>query len=96
MRRRALLLAPVVAVLAACGLDHGTVTAKHDQPAYTTTDFFCQPIGGNPCGWLLPMPRYVPECWSLELRDGDDTGSVCVDQGTYQRVALGQRYGGTQ
>jgi hypothetical protein len=38
------------------------------------------------------MPVKQPACWRLDLRDGSDTGSTCVDQQTWDHAQIGQQY----
>lgn len=87
-RAAALALAVLAAAAAGCGgISAGHVTAKSHTPesSYTTITT----IGGCPC---YPMTYHTPECWQLDLRDGDDTGAVCVPAQVWQAVDVGDRW----
>ena len=92
---RAAAVLALCALLTGCGgIDQGTVTAKgYDAP----TTFYkqqCLPIGNNPCGSFVMIPNEVAECWRLDLHDGDASGSVCLDQRTWDTVRVGDHWGG--
>lgn len=96
LRRRTLLtgLLPAAAlVLTGCGLDHGTVTGKGYEPSYVDYETQCMGFDAKGmCNYWMPMPYTRPECWRLDLRDGDDTGSTCVDRSTWDRIRTGQTF----
>ncbi|GJF06689.1 hypothetical protein [Pseudonocardia sp. D17] len=78
-----------VAVLGAgCGVDRGRIVGKGYDPAATYTTIMT--IGGCPC---YPVVDTEPECWRLDLRDGDDTGSVCVDRRAWDAAYVGGYWG---
>lgn len=79
--KRVLLLIPVLACLSCT--TSGTVTSKGYDAAYSGVHI----IGGCPC-----YPYTVPECWRLDLVDGEAGGSVCVDKSTWDQVQIGQYY----
>jgi hypothetical protein len=87
-------LAPGLLALAGCGLDHGVVTAKTHKPesTYLMTTINCNGYPNQTCTPEV-HPETDPECWGLALRDGNDTGSVCIDQARWDRVQVGQHYG---
>lgn len=84
-------LAAAGVVLAACGgPTSGTVIGKqYDAPStYFITS--CSLIGKVTV--CTPIPEEQPECWEIDLKSGDDTGSVCVDQKTFSAAIVGQHY----
>lgn len=89
--RRVVPLAALAVAVAACGVDHGTITAKVHDPE---SEYTCQ-VGSVPVG-QVPVPIFgtcvAPECWRLDLRDGDATGSVCVPEGRWREADVGQRW----
>jgi hypothetical protein len=95
--RKAITLAAVAAgavlALAACGLDHGTVTGKHYHPSFTyyTTQCFSYSTKGV-CTMSLPVPVTESARWELDLRDGDKTGSTYVDEHTWDTTRVGSLY----
>lgn len=94
-RRAALLgLAPLALLaLTSCGLDHGTVTGKTYEPSYVYYVPQCISYSSRgTCRLSIPVPEKQPACWRLDLRDGSDTGSTCVDQQTWDRAQIGQQY----
>lgn len=95
---RLLLTVPLLA-LSACGINSGTVTAKTHADAYSNTYYVDQCFAYDKnmnCTVNMPMPQteYVPECWGLDLRNQDKTGSVCVDQATWNATEIGSRFNG--
>lgn len=46
------------------------------------------------CSVWMQLPIEQPECWRLDLIDGDDTGSACVDETTWNTVRVGQPWSG--
>ncbi len=84
------LLVPALAgamVLTGCSsLNHGTITGKEYRSPYV---------------WMMPMsigktiiflPEQEPAHWVLDLKSGKQTGSVDVDQPTWDRARIGQAY----
>lgn len=99
MKRVLVAVAAVAVIAAGCSsLDHGTVTAKQFDPGYYTTDLICAAYGtgsqAGVCRLWLPYQEWVPECWRLYLKSGNDTGSQCVPESTYQHYQIGQTYPG--
>lgn len=80
--------------LSACGISSGYVTQKAYDPESTYTYMACAvydtKTGG--CAVWMPEEGVTPECWRLELRNADKTGSVCVDQTTWDRITVGEHY----
>jgi hypothetical protein len=88
--------------LTACGssLDHGTITGKkyvpekhwtYEQPIYMT---HCYSTGKTTSCYqsltgFMPIPETDPECWRLSLRDGKETGHVCVSKAAWEKAKIG-------
>jgi hypothetical protein len=81
-----------VLTLAGCGLDHGDVTGKRFKPSEPYTTFVCMPIGSNPCAMQAPIVEQTGDCWEIDLRDGTDTGTQCIDQAAWGRVHVGDHW----
>lgn len=92
-------LAGLVALLAAtCGgvgwvliedaqdPDSGTIISKQYSPA--TSTMVCSPVGKTTICNAIP----IPECWQLTFHDGDDSGDVCVDPVTWERIEVGSEW----
>jgi hypothetical protein len=89
-------------ILTGCGsdLDHGTITSKqyepedhwtYQQPQYMTN---CTTVNKvTTCSQTLtgfiPIPMTDPECWRLNLRDGKETGHVCVSKEAWNTAKKG-------
>lgn len=96
MKKLALLALPL-AVLAACSsVTSGIVTGKEHVPenSYTCETGSIPINAGN--GVTVTIPIYGtctdPECWQIDLRNGDDTGSVCTDENTWNNLYVGQNW----
>lgn len=85
--RTAALLILAATAVSCSSMTAGTVTGKGYDPSYSYTTITT--IGGCPC---YPMVNEVAECWRLDLREGDDTGSVCVAPADWENVQIGQRW----
>jgi hypothetical protein len=96
--------AALAGLLTACGgIEHGEVISKkyvpendwtYMQPMYTTQ---CTPSGKTTsCTQVLtgfiPIPMTDPACWRLNLRDGDDTGHVCVSEKAWNEAKVGEQW----
>lgn len=92
-------LLPVMLLLAGCGgITSGVVVAKQYTAPYSYTYYEMQcfaydTTGGCTVNMPMPMTEDEPECYELDLRNQDKTGSVCVDQATYNKINIGDRYG---
>jgi outer membrane biogenesis lipoprotein LolB len=98
-------LAAACLLLAGCAapLAHGTITGKHYEPAEQHTQM--EPIYGDRCttsgkrtscsttitGWF-PQSTTTPECYRLDLRDGQQTGHVCVSPDEYAHARTGGKW----
>lgn len=78
-----------IQLLTGC-VDKGIVISKEYDASYTWFSTQCVQIGNNACGTMTIVPHFEPECWRLDLRDGADTGSVCVDRNMWGQVRIGQ------
>ena len=93
----------LLAGCAAPALTHGTITAKQYKAA--TTHMVNSPVYGTRCSgsgtmkhcytavtaWI-PEQRTTPECYSLALRAGKRTGSVCVSPAEYAAATVGAKW----
>lgn len=71
--------------LTACGgPDKGTVIGRSHQPA---TTHYVVGTSGHP-GHIV----FMPESWTLVLRDGKNTGSKDVSATTWGNCSPGERY----
>lgn len=84
-----LLIAFQIVVLVSIGLfvwansiKSGYVINKSHHNAYVSTS-----CNKNDC-----TTAHVPESWSLELSENDDTGWINVDHDTWLRYEVGQHY----
>ena len=90
------------AALSACtDVTSGVVVTKDHKDAYTYTYYVnqCYAYDKNMmCTMNIPMPQTSeePECYELVLRNADKTGSVCVDQATWTRTNVGDRFDGSR
>ncbi len=85
----------VVLLLAGCAarMTAGVVTGKRYEPPYTTTMMMCAGYTAQgSCSVWVPYTSTYPERFVLELRDGEDTGSVGVSREVYEETAVGDRY----
>ena len=48
---------------------------------------------GNGCSSMIVTTVVTPECYTLYLREGDETGDVCVDVRQYDQIKEGDFYG---
>ncbi|MFG3710143.1 hypothetical protein [Micromonospora sp. NPDC047730] len=89
--------------LAACAVTSGTVTGKQHEPARewatyeTDYDTRCTGTGSSRRCTQVPdgvdaVEHATPECYRLDLKHEDATGSVCVDRETFERVQVGDHY----
>ena len=94
MKRFAILL---VVLLAGCSApDHGKVTDRQHTDAWVQIIPGQPPIcGGNPPSCTPGMPMQMipwPESWSIEITNGDDSGSRDVDRDTYNKCTVGTMF----
>jgi hypothetical protein len=92
----------LVLVLSACGISKGYVYSKFYAPAYTQfTAGYCLGSGSSrrcvpasftyyPAEYIL----YLTSCGTLETSGQCQTGSIEVDEYTYDHTQVGQYYGG--
>jgi hypothetical protein len=88
--------------LTGCGSDieHGEITGKKYVPEETST--YMQPITTVQCSGsgtsqvcqsvitgYIPIESTDPECWRLNLRDGEKTGWVCVSEKAWDKAKKG-------
>jgi hypothetical protein len=82
------------ALLTACGgVSEGRVEGKTYYPESGYYTSICASYNQQgACTVSVPMWNVIPECWGLELYNAGETGTVCVDKETYDRVKLGERW----
>jgi hypothetical protein len=79
--------------MAACGVDEGTVTGKGYEAPYTYYVNTCTGYNAKgACTVWIPIPHTAPECWRLDLDDGENTGSECVSKQEYDYFGPGDFY----
>lgn len=67
----------------------GTITKKEYIPESSyTTMMYC----GQNC-WM-PVINTDPECYKLNLKNNDKTGSVCIDENRWKTVKVGDWWNG--
>jgi hypothetical protein len=91
--------------LTGCGSDveHGEITSKKYVPENSWT--YMQPITTQQCTGsgtsqicqsivtgYIPIDMSDPECWRLNLRDGDETGHVCVSEKAWNKASKGDQW----
>lgn len=95
----AVLTAVLVLLLVACsGITSGRVTGKHYEEAYYYTTQICSGYNAQgTCSMWVPIINYMDERWVLDLENTQgDTGSVSVDEETYQVTEIGSVYNSPQ
>lgn len=96
MRRLASLCAAALLSLSimACssGLNHGTITGKQYDAPYSYVSDRCAYWGKYGCKFWLPVVVDVPGQYVLNLKDGKQTGSTTVDEYTWDRAKVGEKY----
>lgn len=90
MRHTVAVLAAVVLLAACSGPESGQVIAKHYAAPYMTTTSSCVWLKSG-CHWIT-IPMYVPESWSLTLRNGEDEGAREVYRAAFERCRQGDTY----
>lgn len=92
--KRIFLALAVIATLTGCAshLDHGMIIGKQYNPQSTYVIMSCILYTKYGCSGYIPIPITDPQSWQLNMKDGDKTGSTEVDQQTYDRVKVGQKY----
>lgn len=84
-------------------LEHGEITSKKYEPESRYTVMV--PVYTSQCSWngktttchqvlstIIPTEQTDPECWRLNLRDGDETGHVCVSEKAWNRAREGAQW----
>ena len=73
-------------------IQSGTIVDKAYYPEVTELVPMYTSCGNN-CSVMTVVPVTTPECYTLYLREGDETGDVCVDVRQYNQVKEGDFYG---
>jgi hypothetical protein len=86
--------ATTIALLSGCAhhLSHGKITGKEYAAPYTWYMHSCMMYRKGYCIFYSTIPVDEPPHWTLTLKDGKQTGTTDVDQATWDRVKIGQRY----
>jgi hypothetical protein len=86
-------LALLVVLLASCSdIESGQIMEKKFYDEYVTLmPIYTYDAKGQISGMYL-QEIYTPPCWQFFLRDGDKTGSPCVDARDYMVYEGGQWY----
>jgi hypothetical protein len=82
-------------VLAGCGsgLDHGVITGKSYDPPWTYWMHTCVSYSKyGACQVSILVPVDEPAEYALSLKDGKQTGSVDVDEATWDAVRVGEHW----
>ncbi|WP_434315879.1 hypothetical protein [Leifsonia sp. P73] len=87
--------ANVLISLTGCSaISSGTITRKEYRPAYETSVLTCGAYGKYGCTLWIPIPEHEPASYRLDIRNGDKSGWVDVDQTTYDQEKVGDWWGG--
>lgn len=79
-----------VVVLCAAGcspISAGTITRKDFTPAHVNSWIWCHPVGKVTI--CQPMTTFVPDEWTFQLVEGEQTGWVDVTEDTFNRYEVG-------
>ena len=87
--KRAGALLAVLLVAGCASVERGLVVGKAHDEEWVSFITQCVNIGKNACGGMIQIPVVNPECWRLELRNGGDTGAVCVDAERWDAARIG-------
>jgi hypothetical protein len=93
--RRAAAAAALALAVTACGsgLSHGTVTGKSYQAPWTFWTSQCVSYTKyGACRIRIPIPVDEPAEYTLDLKDGKQTGSVDVDQQSWDAARTGEHW----
>lgn len=89
MRRWVAALA--VLLLAACGLDHGTITDLTHEPdaSFWMPVTACLGSGSSISCTTTLTYYYIPECWHVWFAEDGEKGDDCVTQADWSSLARG-------
>lgn len=89
--KRSIVLAAVL--LAACGIDAGTVTSRSYEDPYVEYIWLCSAYDSRgACTFGMDYPSHVPECWRIHFAAGDDENSACVGRSTWDSYQVGDHF----
>ena len=89
----ALASAALAVSLAGCSsLSHGTVTGKGYDPPWTYYTSLCVAYGKYGCNVRTLLPVSEPADYVLNLKDGKQTGSVDVDEASWDAARVGEHW----
>lgn len=87
MKKLLMLGVVMCVVLASCAPAEGFVTAKNFYPAHEATDQDCRRVGKV---WSCNTDRvWVPDTWTITLKNGDKEGEVPVSEEEWNRIKIG-------
>ena len=85
----ALMLA--AALISGCSpISTGTITKKSADAGYFYTSTTCHTSGKTT--YCVPSTYWVPPKWTFDLRNGEKTGWVDVDEDTFNAYEVGEVY----
>ncbi|WP_439377865.1 hypothetical protein [Amycolatopsis lexingtonensis] len=88
-----LLLGGAFFISACSSISSGTVTGKEYEPESTWFSQDCMSYDTKMnCRFYMPTAHTDPECWRLDLVQGEDDGSVCVSKQDYNSYGAGDFY----
>jgi hypothetical protein len=83
----------LLAATACSSIESGRVTGKNYEPAYSYITMQCMSYNKDGiCTMNMPMTHWVAEAWYLDLDNGEDTGTVSVNEAEYNKYSVGQQY----
>lgn len=92
------LIAASVLLVGCAGPDHGVVHEKDYRAGYSYPQSYCMLYNtsskyGMTCAIWGVREVYIPPSWTLDIyASKDDHGWVDVDQGTFDRLRVGDYY----
>lgn len=88
---KALAALALLLVLTGCSpISRGTVTDKDYAPGHYITTLICLPAGKTTV--CHPQLSWIPDNWTLSIREGKESGWVDVSQSTYDDYKVGDYY----
>lgn len=92
---RGIAVLALLAVLAGCGdgINTGYITKRTYTPAHDDMHFQCAAYDARGiCTVQMPVWDHYDAEWRFDLREGDKTGWVTVDEKTFGRYDVGAHY----
>jgi len=82
--------ATLLLLVGCSAISEGYITNKTFTPAYMSTWIWCHPVGKVTI--CQPMTTYYPDSWEFDIKKGEDTGFVSVNEGEYDSYEVGEYY----